>query len=726
MQEGSHIPLPGTRQKRVAHVVQTEERRLAGCAFLAQQGVVVGLVVVTPDADVIEGHVAGHGAFRGAGEKGYGLGGKRQIVPRAELVVREPADRVLVKCVGVVRQAKRLRIGGVGDNHGGFREKTVRFQVPARVAVGVGMRTFRMLETVASARPPVGEQTGQSVGCEKKAFGARRGQEEIVIEIQILLPQTRNAVQKRFNDMGTEGGQILVRDEVRMVHDANPGMVRFQPGRNLGVGDDENAAHPGGVCFQRTQGVTQLLVVPVQSRTVTGFLALLFAGQMRGSFGGQNRVAPVHPGVDHVHREIRFRKRGKPVMRRQRQMRTGVTPLKQGILPYQNVAEKDRCVIHTRHVVYIRVNRVSRKAKTDDKGKAVRPFVCKHYYPGIPLAQISIIVLAARADADLSTLLKSMASFPADRTEAVIVRPSPDGAAEPFDASGCGVPVRFLTPESGTGMKAAIRLALEAAQGDIITFAAPGDAFPASAEFPKSLVRMREAAADIVHYAMACTDAPHVSDPWAEHLENRDIVSRYLAETTNEDGLFGKFYTRDLCRKAAASDFPADGHDAACLVLFAAALHFHAVRYAGIGVCGYVRRSRDTAGDSVARLMVPAALLQYCVPYCAQQGASFADCDGFDALLEARLVREASAWAALAGDTDDYPDVSRYGSEVDFLRAIILGHPEMLAMKQAYRSKRKRKMARRRIAPLWRSLLRIYDTLKACAGNLPRGSGRSS
>lgn len=346
------------------------------------------------------------------------------------------------------------------------------------------------------------------------------------------------------------------------------------------------------------------------------------------------------------------------------------------------------------------------------------------------MSQLSIIVLTARVDEALVKLLESMASFPADRTEAIIIYRSPEttqGRLDSAFAPRCPLPVRLLTTEVDGGTKDAIRLGLEAAQGDFIAFAEPGDAFPVLANFPEPFALMRETTVDILHCAMEYKDVPYVSNPWAERLEGGKIFMRYLAETMDEDSLFGKFYARDLCRKAAVSAFPADGHDAACLVMFAAVLHSHAARYAGSRVCGYVRRSRDSAEDGMARLMVPTVLFQYCVPYCAEQGASFVDCGEFDALLEARFTREVPRWLASAvipEGMDGYSEISRYGDEVDLLRAIILGHPEMRTAKQAYRSARERKKVRRRLAPLWRSFFQVYNTLKMRTSNLWSNSGR--
>ncbi len=337
---------------------------------------------------------------------------------------------------------------------------------------------------------------------------------------------------------------------------------------------------------------------------------------------------------------------------------------------------------------------------------------------------MSVIVLTASAKEGNPELPEKMVSLAGDRAEVVVVRRTLADTPYSFDqtrASSLGLPDRLLAAEGGTGLKEAIRLGIEAARGGIIAFAEPGDSFPPEA-LPGLLSSMREKEAQILHCATRRADGSPGSEPWADGLEGSGILLRYLTEEADEDALFGKFYDRELCLRAMESGFPPDGFDAAFKALFAAALHFHAARYAGSPVCGYVRRaSSDAAVNEVGRLMILSALFHSFVPYCAEQGASFADCGKYDALLEDRLVSDVAAWLEDSGKSaDGCSGFSRFGSEADALRAIVFGHPFMQAARAAYLAGKESRSIRRRFSPLWRKPVLGYAMLKNGAARIRR------
>ena len=82
---------------------------------------------------------------------------------------------------------------------------------------------------------------------------------DVVVEVQELCGEPRDAVDVRLNCRGRERGQVRrVGENLLVRHNAHTGVVEVQPVWDLPVGDNVHVPHPGRVHFERSQGVQQL------------------------------------------------------------------------------------------------------------------------------------------------------------------------------------------------------------------------------------------------------------------------------------------------------------------------------------------------------------------------------------------------------------------------------------------------------------------------------------
>lgn len=107
-------------------------------------------------------------------------------------------------------------------------------------------------------------------------------------------------MQIRLDYMTVEGGQVLVGDDFRVIHNYEAGVLA-QPGGALPVRDQVDVAHPRCVCSQRAQGIAQLLVVAEQG-CAPGMCGK-FLRQIMRALCGMGRIGPVHPGIDRIYGE---------------------------------------------------------------------------------------------------------------------------------------------------------------------------------------------------------------------------------------------------------------------------------------------------------------------------------------------------------------------------------------------------------------------------------------
>lgn len=77
-----------------------------------------------------------------------------------------------------------------------------------------------------SAFPPIDKKVRQAVGRKKITCGRWRGKKKIVVAIQIVFRQIRNAVQIGLDHMAVEGGQVLGGNDCRVIHQNK---VRMHP-----------------------------------------------------------------------------------------------------------------------------------------------------------------------------------------------------------------------------------------------------------------------------------------------------------------------------------------------------------------------------------------------------------------------------------------------------------------------------------------------------------------
>ena len=132
--------------------------------------------------------------------------------------------------------------------------------------------------------------TGQVVPEEILRLGGLH-QVHVVVEVEEVLRQIRDAVHIQLDGMGAEGGQILLRDEVPVVDDMQLGMVRLQPCRQVSVGQQVYLSHPRGVLLDAPEPIAEQPPLPVAGGVIVG----AFRGPVFGVIRLPDRVRPVHP-----------------------------------------------------------------------------------------------------------------------------------------------------------------------------------------------------------------------------------------------------------------------------------------------------------------------------------------------------------------------------------------------------------------------------------------------
>ena len=93
----------------------------------------------------------------------------------------------------------------------------------------------------------------------RKKSSGREGlhQVHVVVEIEEVLRQIRDAVHIQLDGVGAEGRQILLRDEVPVIDDMQLGMVRLQPCRQMSVGQQVYLSHPRGVLLDASEPIAK-------------------------------------------------------------------------------------------------------------------------------------------------------------------------------------------------------------------------------------------------------------------------------------------------------------------------------------------------------------------------------------------------------------------------------------------------------------------------------------
>lgn len=185
-----------------------------------------------------------------------------------------------------------------------IRDQTFFPQVLDDVVPREAVRRIAPAITEFTKGAPVHKAQRQPISSKEIGFLGRATQKNIVIEVDIVLGQAGQAVQKRFDNMGIKGGQVFVRDKIPMIHKADFRVSLFEPGRALPVRNQMDGAQPRGIGFKREQGIAQFPVVAV----TPGFY--LFAGIKRImsllDFFPVLGVGAIHPSDDRIHRKARF------------------------------------------------------------------------------------------------------------------------------------------------------------------------------------------------------------------------------------------------------------------------------------------------------------------------------------------------------------------------------------------------------------------------------------
>ena len=156
------------------------------------------------------------------------------------------------------------------------------------------------------------EHRRQARRAEQGLRADRPTDEEVVVEVEPVLGQARDVVQRRLDRVRVEGGQRLGGHDLGVRHHGDAGVLAVQPRGHLAAGDEVDGAHPGCEQVHRAQGVAQLVAgdeagpaarLPGAGGAFEARDPLLARGVPLG-------VAPVDPGVDDVHREAALVDRG--------------------------------------------------------------------------------------------------------------------------------------------------------------------------------------------------------------------------------------------------------------------------------------------------------------------------------------------------------------------------------------------------------------------------------
>ena len=242
----------------------------------------------------------------------------------------------------------------------------------------------------------------------------------------------------------------------------------------------------------------------------------------------------------------------------------------------------------------------------------------------------------------------------------------------------------------------AIRTGVASASAPVLAFALRGERCGPAA-LDRHADAMRAQGADILCYA------PDQGLPGKEiHapgrvLEGEQILLHYLTQGCRHD-LTGTLFDRGLCR--ASLGVLDTAPDALALPFFAAALHFHARRH--VITTGMPPRqamsdsacapSRDDAASGPGRMMALSALLRSFATYCRREGAPPSLALACTKILEDLLFREREACLQSAEPSD----FLRWGTETDALRALIVSHPLMRAVRDEAIARRERKQRKTR------------------------------
>ena len=239
----------------------------------------------------------------------------------------------------------------------------------------------------------------------------------------------------------------------------------------------------------------------------------------------------------------------------------------------------------------------------------------------------------------------------------------------------------LLTLPDGAGLGDALRAGVTSVTAPVLAFVRRGECRDL-AMLERFAGKMREQGADILCYDRHQAQPGEKVLPSGQPLEGEHIFIHYLNQGCLHD-LAGKLFERSLCR--ASLGVLDETSDALALPFFAAALHFHARRYVIVKDAlleqaisdGAPSLAQDDTATGPGRMMAISTLLQTFVSYCRRQGASPSLTSVCTEILEALLFREREACLRDA----EPREFLNWGTELDGLRALIISHPLMRAVR---------------------------------------------
>ncbi len=161
----------------------------------------------------------------------------------------------------------------------------------------------RRVGQVAQADRRLREEHRRQAGRAEERLGPDRpAEEEVVVEVEPVLGQAGDVVQRGLDRVGVEGRQRVGRHDLVVRHHLDAGVVELEPGGHLAAGDEVDVAHPRREQVDRTKRVAQLVAgdEPGPAAGLAGAGGALHRGDAGLAGGVPPGVVAVDPGVDDV------------------------------------------------------------------------------------------------------------------------------------------------------------------------------------------------------------------------------------------------------------------------------------------------------------------------------------------------------------------------------------------------------------------------------------------